>query len=151
MSRYPRASRGRNLHLLNAVPFFFKSLTIFCPVSNLMLGTAYLSLMRTPIWEGDIPFLAMVTMRSTIVLGVWETHLGDLLLKGVTVELIPFPFPLHCMRPISMVFVNSNIILIFDPTHYYAPKKCQKVEKLYFYKSLSSYIARLLRLLFGLY
>jgi hypothetical protein len=31
------------------LPFFFNSLTIFCPVNNLMLGTAYLSLIATPI------------------------------------------------------------------------------------------------------
>ena len=94
-----------------ALPLFLKSLTIFCPVSSLMLGTAYLSLIITPIWEGDMPFLAIVTIKSTMVLGVWETHLGDLLLKGVTVELIPLPLPLHCILPIFMVFLNINILI----------------------------------------
>ena len=84
------------------VPFFLRSLTIFWPVRSLMLGTASLSLMATPIWDGDIPFLAMVTISSLMLLGVWETHLEHLLLKGVTVELIPFPFPLHCIRPIVL-------------------------------------------------
>lgn len=65
-----------------------------------MLGTAYLSLMATPIWDGDIPFFAMVTMRSLMDLGVCATHRADLLLKGVTAELIPFPLPLHCILPI---------------------------------------------------
>lgn len=58
-----------------------------------MLGTASLSLMATPICEGERPFLAMVTMRSVMVLGVWATQRAVLLLKGVTAELIPFPLP----------------------------------------------------------
>ena len=65
-----------------------------------MLGTASLSLIVTPIWEGDIPFLAMVTMRSLMVRGVCATHRADLLLKGVVVVLIPLPFPLLCILPI---------------------------------------------------
>jgi len=65
-----------------------------------MLGTAYLSLMATPICEGDIPFLAIVTISSEMLLGVCATHLAHLLLNGVTVEEIPFPFPLDCIRPI---------------------------------------------------
>jgi hypothetical protein len=75
------------------IPFFFKSLTIFCPVNNLMLGTAYLSLMATPICDGDMPFLAIVVINYEMLFGVWATHLAHLLLNGVTVELIPFPFP----------------------------------------------------------
>ena len=67
-----------------------------------MLGTASLSLMATPIWDGDMPFLAMVTISSLMLLGVWETHLAHLLLKGVTVELMPFPFPLHCILPMDV-------------------------------------------------
>ena len=60
-----------------------------------MLGTGSLSLMVTPICDGDMPFLAMVTISSEMDLGVWATQRAFLLLKGVTVELIPFPFPLH--------------------------------------------------------
>jgi len=75
-----------------------------------MLGTASLSRMATPIWDGDIPFLAMVTMRSEIVLGVWATQRADLLLKGVTAELIPFPFPLDCILPIFSTIL-FNILL----------------------------------------
>ena len=82
------------------IPLFFRRRTIFWPVSSFMLGTAYLSLMATPIWDGDIPFLAMVTMRSVMLLGVWATQRADLLLNGVTAELIPFPFPLHWILPI---------------------------------------------------
>ena len=61
--------------------------------SSLMLGTASLSRMATPIWDGDNPFLAIVTMRSLMVLGVWATQRAVLLLKGVTAELIPLPLP----------------------------------------------------------
>jgi hypothetical protein len=38
-------------------------------------------------------------------------------LKGVTVELIPFPFPLHCIRPIldgSVLFNKLIYNSIFD-------------------------------------
>ncbi len=94
------------------LPFFFNSLTIFCPVNNLMLGTAYLSLMATPIWDGDIPFLAIVTMSSEILFGVWATHLAHLLLNGVTVELIPFPFPFDCILPIFNQQINK---MLFNP------------------------------------
>lgn len=66
-----------------------------------MLGTASLSLMATPICEGDNPFLAMVTIKSLMDLGVCATHLADLLLNGVTAELIPLPFPLDCILPIT--------------------------------------------------
>ena len=61
--------------------------------------------MVTPIWDGDIPFLAMVTIKSEMLLGVWATHLAFLRLKGVTVELIPFPFPLHWILPINQLFL----------------------------------------------
>ena len=86
-------------YIVPKLPFFFKRRTIFCPVKSLMLGTASLSLMATPICEGDIPFLAMVTMRSEMVLGVCATQRADLLLKGVTAELIPLPLPLDCILP----------------------------------------------------
>ncbi len=52
------------------VPFFLRSLTIFCPVKSLILGTASLSLMATPICDGDIPFLAIVTINYEMDLGV---------------------------------------------------------------------------------
>jgi len=58
-----------------------------------MLGTASLSLMATPICDGDIPFFAIVTINYEMLFGVWATHLAHLLLNGVTVELIPFPLP----------------------------------------------------------
>jgi hypothetical protein len=74
-----------------------------------MLGTAYLSLMATPIWDGDIPFLAIVTMSSVMLLGVWATQRADLLLKGVTAELIPFPLPLDCILPIVIHNIIFNI------------------------------------------
>lgn len=77
-----------------------------------MLGTASLSLMATPICEGDIPFLAMVTMRSEIVLGVCATHRADRLLKGVTAELIPLPLPLLCILPIATNYINIIKIII---------------------------------------
>jgi len=69
-------------------------------VRSLMLGTASLSLMATPICEGERPFLAIVTIKSVILLGVCATHLAVLLLKGVTAELIPFPFPFDWILPI---------------------------------------------------
>lgn len=71
-----------------------------------MLGTASLSLMMTPICDGDRPFFAIATINSLMVLGVWVTHLAILLLNGVTVELIPLPFPLDCIRPIEWLFYN---------------------------------------------
>ena len=67
-----------------------------------MLGTASLSLMVTPIWDGERPFLAMVTMRSVIDRGVCATQRDVLRLNGVTAELIPLPFPLHWILPISL-------------------------------------------------
>lgn len=79
-----------------------------------MLGTASLSLMATPIWDGDMPFFAMVTMSSAIDFGVWATHLADLLLKGVTVELIPFPFPLDWILPILSGVLIIKIINYFN-------------------------------------
>ena len=93
------------------VPFFLSRRTIFCPVSNLMLGTASLSLMATPICEGDIPFLAMVTMSSEMDLGVCATQRADLLLKGVTAELIPFPFPLLWILPMMTTILFFNNLL----------------------------------------
>ena len=61
---------GSRAYMARGVPFFLRSLTIFCPVRSLMLGTASRSRMATPIWEGLMPFLAMVTMRSEMDLGV---------------------------------------------------------------------------------
>ena len=108
-SKCPRESRGRILILIEYVPFFLRSLTIFWPVKSLILGTASLSLMATPIWEGDMPFLAMVTINYEIDFGVWATHLAHLLLNGVTVELIPFPFPFDWILPIIIVdFLLKN-------------------------------------------
>jgi len=52
------------------IPFFLSNLTIFCPVKSLMLGTAYLSLIVTPICDGLIPFLAIVTISYEILFGV---------------------------------------------------------------------------------
>ena len=105
-------------YIIIVLPFFFKSLTIFCPVNNLILGTASLSLMATPIWDGDIPFLAMVTINYEMLFGVWATHLGDLLLNGVTVELIPFPLPFDWILPIINVDFNKkyyfNKIFFFE-------------------------------------
>jgi hypothetical protein len=83
------------------LPFFLSSLTIFCPVSNLILGTASLSLMATPMLEGESPFLAMVTMRSLMERGVWTTQRAVLRLKGVTAELIPLPLPFDWILPIN--------------------------------------------------
>jgi hypothetical protein len=74
-----------------------------------------LSLMATPICDGDIPFLAMVTINYEIDLGVWATHLAFLLLNGVTVELIPFPFPFDWILPIIIVdFYKNNILLKYS-------------------------------------
>ena len=78
-----------------------------------MLGTASLSLMATPIWDGDMPFLAIVTMRSEMVLGVCATQRADLLLKGVTAELIPLPLPLLCILPIATTQILIIIKLLF--------------------------------------
>ena len=61
---------GAHPESLLKVPFFLRSLTIFCPVKSLILGTASLSLMATPICDGDIPFLAMVTINYEMDLGV---------------------------------------------------------------------------------
>ena len=106
--------------IINLLPFFLSNLTIFCPVKSLMLGTAYLSLMATPICDGLIPFLAIVTMSYEILLGVCATHLAHLLLKGVTVELIPFPFPFDCIRPIDYhnIKIIFIILIIFCPNKY---------------------------------
>ncbi len=68
--------------------------------------------MATPICDGDIPFFAIVTINYVIDLGVWATHLAHLLLNGVTVELIPFPFPLDWILPIINVDFYKNINLI---------------------------------------
>jgi len=94
------------------LPFFFNNLAIFWPVNNLILGTAYLSLIATPICDGDIPFLAMVTINYEIDLGVWATHLAFLLLNGVTVELIPFPLPFDWILPMIDVEFNKKYYLI---------------------------------------
>ena len=77
-----------------------------------MLGIAYLSLMATPIWEGLIPFFAIVTINYEMLFGVWATHLALLLLNGVTVELIPFPFPLDWILPIIIVDFNKKYYLL---------------------------------------
>ena len=77
-----------------------------------MLGTAYLSLMATPICDGDIPFLAIVVINYEMLFGVWATHLAHLLLNGVTVELIPFPFPFDWILPIIIVDFNKTSSLI---------------------------------------
>lgn len=99
-------------YIISNIPFFLSSLTIFCPVNSLMLGTAYLSLIATPIWDGDIPFLAIVVINYEMLLGEWATHLAHLLLKGVTVELIPFPFPFDWILPIINVDFNKKYYLI---------------------------------------
>ena len=106
---------GSTSYVKYYVPFFLRRRTIFCPVRSLMLGTAYLSLMVTPIWEGDMPFLAMVTMSSEMDLGVWATQRGERLLKGVRVELIPLPLPLHCILPITTTIL-FNILIIISTT-----------------------------------
>ena len=54
-----------------------------------------------------MPFLAMVTMRLEMVVGVWAAQRADLLLKGVTAELIPLPLPLDCIRPMPYTILNS--------------------------------------------
>lgn len=92
------------------IPFFFRILVIFWPVKSLVLGTASLSLMTTPICDGLTPFLAIATINSVMVLGVWVTHLEILLLKGVTVELIPFPFP--CIEFFPFMAIIIKIICI---------------------------------------
>jgi hypothetical protein len=87
------------------IPFFLSRRTIFCPVRSFRLGTASLSLIATPTWEGESPFLAIVTIKSVIDLGVWATHLAVLRLKGVTAELIPFPLPFDWILPIHKLIL----------------------------------------------
>jgi hypothetical protein len=94
-----------------------------------MLGTAYLSLIATPIWDGLIPFLAIVTMSYEILFGVCATHRAHLLLNGVTVELIPFPFPFDCIRPIDY----HNIKIIFIIFNYLFANHCNYTKIMHYF------------------